>query len=106
MRHVPLAATAVLWATAAALTAAQAGGGAPARPASPAPAAVQAPAAPAAQMAPKALVDQYCVTCHNARVKTGGLALDGLDLERLPEHADVWEKVVRKLRAGVMPPQG
>ena len=49
---------------------------------------------------------EYCVTCHNARLKTGGLALDGLDLARLPEHADVWEKVVRKLRAGVMPPQG
>ena len=46
------------------------------------------------------------MTCHNARVKTGGLALDGLDLARLPEHAEVWEKVVRKIRAGVMPPQG
>jgi mono/diheme cytochrome c family protein len=52
------------------------------------------------------LVTQYCVTCHNARVKTGGLALDGLDLTRPTEHADVWEKVVRKVRAGVMPPQG
>src|SRR6185503_18307109 len=52
------------------------------------------------------LVTTYCVTCHNARLKTGGLALDGLDLGRLPEHAEVWEQVVRKVRAGVMPPQG
>jgi mono/diheme cytochrome c family protein len=56
--------------------------------------------------ASQSLVTTYCVTCHNARLKTGGLALDGLDLARLPEHADVWEKVVRKVRAGVMPPQG
>ena len=54
----------------------------------------------------RGLVDQYCVTCHNERLKTGGLALDGLDVSRVAEDADVWEKVVRKLRAGVMPPSG
>jgi hypothetical protein len=54
----------------------------------------------------RALLDQYCVTCHNQRLKTGGLTLDQLDLAQMHEHAEVWEKVVRKLRAGVMPPSG
>src|ERR1700733_15123672 len=54
----------------------------------------------------RALIDQYCVTCHNQRLKTGGLALDQLDLAQMHDHADVWEKVVRKLRAGMMPPSG
>jgi mono/diheme cytochrome c family protein len=98
MRIAAFAVAVALWCAAAVLTAQDAG----VRPAAtPSPAA--APATPAGQ---KALVDQYCATCHNARVKSGGLALDGLDLSRLPEHADVWEKVVRKVRAGVMPPQG
>jgi hypothetical protein len=52
------------------------------------------------------LVDQYCVTCHNARLKTGGLVLEKeqLDFARLADHAELAEKVVRKLRAGLMPP--
>jgi hypothetical protein len=49
-------------------------------------------------------VDQYCVTCHNQRLKTGGLTLDSLDLQNVPANAATWEKVVRKLRAGAMPP--
>ena len=49
---------------------------------------------------------QYCVTCHNGRLKTGGLALDSLDIAQPGSHADVWEKVVRKLRTGMMPPEG
>jgi len=56
--------------------------------------------------AQRALVDQYCVTCHNTRLKTGGLVLDELDLARLGDHAEVGEKVVRKIRAGLMPPTG
>ena len=52
----------------------------------------------------RALLDQYCVTCHNDRLKTANLSLQGLDLTKVAEHADLWEKVVRKLRAGVMPP--
>jgi hypothetical protein len=52
----------------------------------------------------RALLDQYCVTCHNDRVKTANLSLQGLDLTKVPDHAELWEKVVRKLRAGVMPP--
>jgi mono/diheme cytochrome c family protein len=54
----------------------------------------------------KALLDQYCVTCHNERLKTGGLVLEALDSARPADHVDIWEKVVRKIRAGVMPPQG
>jgi hypothetical protein len=53
---------------------------------------------------PRALLDKYCVTCHNDRLKTANLSLQGLDLTKVADHADLWEKVVRKLRAGVMPP--
>ena len=55
---------------------------------------------------PRAVLDKYCVTCHNQRTKTAGLALDVLDLAQVSEHADVWEKVVRKIRTGAMPPVG
>jgi hypothetical protein len=54
----------------------------------------------------RALLDQYCVTCHNQRLKTGGLTLDQMDVTQIKDHAEVWEKVVRKLRAGMMPPSG
>jgi mono/diheme cytochrome c family protein len=53
-----------------------------------------------------ALIDRYCVTCHNERAKTAGLILDKLDVDHAAEHAETWEKVVRKLRGGMMPPQG
>ena len=70
-----------------------------------------APAKPASAAVPDAaaqrqLVNQYCVTCHNARLKTANLLLDQLDLATLGAHADIGEKVVRKLRAGLMPPTG
>jgi mono/diheme cytochrome c family protein len=55
---------------------------------------------------PRAMFDKYCITCHNQRLKTGGLALDALDLAQVSEHAEEWEKVVRKLRTGAMPPVG
>ena len=48
----------------------------------------------------------YCVTCHNDRLKTGGLSLQSLDLTRVPAEAGVWEAVVRKVNAGMMPPPG
>jgi hypothetical protein len=54
----------------------------------------------------KATIDQYCVTCHNQRLKTGGLALEGLDLGNVHAQAETWENVVRKLRVGAMPPHG
>jgi hypothetical protein len=52
------------------------------------------------------LVNQYCVTCHNQRAKTGGLALDTMSLSNIPAGAETWEKVVRKIRGGQMPPAG
>src|SRR5690349_21180956 len=55
---------------------------------------------------PSAMLGQYCVTCHNQRLKTGGLALEGLDPSDVGRDADTWEKVVRKLRLGTMPPLG
>jgi hypothetical protein len=58
------------------------------------------------QEAQRALINKYCVTCHNARLKTGGLMLDQLDLAHLADHAETGERVVRKLRAGMMPPSG
>jgi len=54
----------------------------------------------------RAIVDRYCVGCHNAKLMTANLALDKLDLGHLGEHAEIGEKVVRKLRAGMMPPTG
>ena len=61
---------------------------------------------PAAVAPQRASLDRYCVGCHNDRVKTGGLALDTLDVERVGENAEAWEKVVRKLRGRMMPPAG
>jgi hypothetical protein len=52
------------------------------------------------------VVATYCVTCHNTRARTGGLALDDPELADAAAHADVWERVVRKVRAGMMPPAG
>ena len=60
----------------------------------------------AAKPSDRALVDQYCLTCHNDRAKTGNLSLTGLDVSQPGDQAEVWEKVVRKVRAGLMPPSG
>lgn len=54
----------------------------------------------------RALLTTYCVTCHNTRAKTGGLALDSLDLRAAADDAQVWEKALRKLRGHQMPPPG
>ena len=69
------------------------------------------PAAPQAaptrsEQSPRALLDSYCVTCHNERLKTAGLMLDKVDVGQVSANAEVLEKVVRKLRSGQMPPQG
>src|SRR6266566_289025 len=63
------------------------------------------PSGPPAATA-RASIDQYCVPCHNQRLKTAGLMLDKLDSTEVRKDAEVWEKVVRKLRAGMMPPSG
>jgi len=54
----------------------------------------------------RALLDKYCVTCHNDKLRTGGLSLQRLDLSNVPGDAETWEKVIRKLRVGAMPPPG
>src|SRR5215472_7524394 len=54
----------------------------------------------------KAVLDQYCVTCHNDKLRTGGLSLQNADLNDIPPGAETWEKAIRKLRVGAMPPQG
>jgi cytochrome c551/c552 len=53
-----------------------------------------------------ALLNQYCITCHNQRLKTAGLLLDTMDLDHVGKDAAAWEKVVRKIRTGMMPPSG
>ena len=81
-----------------------------ARPAQPAQISRPAGATPTADQ--RALLDRYCVGCHNQRGKAAGqeparkLTLDDLDLARIPDRAEVWERVVRKMRAGMMPPAG
>ena len=81
----------------------------------------QAPTAAGAPVSPqKALLDRYCITCHNgdfvrgtdeprsllvSQLRAVGLALDDVDVDNVAERPDVWEKVVRKLRVGAMPPQ-
>jgi mono/diheme cytochrome c family protein len=65
------------------------------------------PRAPFSSVLPeRALVDQYCVTCHNQRARTAGLTLDTLDVANPPVDAALWEKVIRKVRGGLMPPVG
>lgn len=56
--------------------------------------------------AEQAALKRYCVGCHNSKLKTAGFALDGLQIENASQHAQEWEKVVRKLRTRSMPPVG
>ena len=63
------------------------------------------PAATAAS-SPRAIVDRYCLNCHNEVDYAGELAFDTLDVENIGEDANVWEKAVRKLRVRAMPPHG
>src|SRR5215510_7963906 len=64
-------------------------------------------AAPAADAEKNlATMKQYCVACHNDRAKTAGVSFEGMTPASIAEHADVFEKAVRKLRGRVMPPPG
>ena len=54
----------------------------------------------------RTLLDRYCAGCHNSRLKTAGVEFDSLDLARIGDDVTVWEKVVRQLRTGAMPPAG
>ncbi|HEX6898055.1 MAG TPA: DUF1592 domain-containing protein, partial [Bryobacteraceae bacterium] len=59
---------------------------------------------PASQQ--RALLSKYCITCHNQKTLTAGLALDQLDPGNVAPQEEIWEKVVQKLRTGAMPPAG
>ena len=74
-----------------------------------APAGVQQ-GSPAGASSQRGVVEKYCITCHNQRLKTGGLTLDTLldtlDGEHVATDAGTWEKVIKKVRVGAMPPAG
>ena len=63
--------------------------------------AAQAPAAPSRE-----ILDRYCTACHNDRLKTAGLSLEHIDITRVADEAETWEKVAMKLSSGLMPPFG
>jgi hypothetical protein len=62
--------------------------------------------APSPSAAHRDVINRYCVSCHNGRLKTGGLALDTVAAYEVGQHPEVWEKVLRKVRARQMPPVG
>ncbi|HEY9182785.1 MAG TPA: c-type cytochrome domain-containing protein, partial [Gammaproteobacteria bacterium] len=55
---------------------------------------------------PRAMLDRYCVGCHNDAERAGDLSLERLSTDAVAARADVWEAVVRKVRTGFMPPSG
>ena len=63
-------------------------------------------AAPSRDANPRALLNTYCITCHNQKLRTAGLALDSLDAATPSANAELWERVIAKLRSGSMPPPG
>jgi hypothetical protein len=75
----------------------------PARVADAAPAAVSAALAPATLTA---VVQQYCVTCHNDQLLTGNVSFQGFEVEKAADKAEIAERMIRKLRVGMMPPPG
>ena len=72
--------------------------------------ATNAASAPSAAAQPQQTLDKYCVSCHNSRTTgsatAGGVVLDTADLTHVGSRPELWEKVVRKLRTGAMPPDG
>jgi|KBSMisStaDraftv2_1062788.scaffolds.fasta_scaffold19743_4 uncharacterized protein DUF1592/uncharacterized protein DUF1588/uncharacterized protein DUF1587/uncharacterized protein DUF1585/uncharacterized protein DUF1595/cytochrome c len=65
------------------------------------PAGIQSLASPTQD---RSFTERYCIGCHSDRAKTGGLSLQGLSLEDVPAHGEIWEKVLRKVQSGEMPP--
>jgi hypothetical protein len=65
---------------------------------------------PSASLAPsdvyRSAVKRYCGGCHNDTLKTSGLSLDHVELTNVSADADIWERVIKKVRVGMMPPQG
>ena len=64
------------------------------------------PAAGQTEAPSRALLDRYCVTCHNERLQTAGVMFDRVDIHRADVHRELFEKVAGKLRSGLMPPPG
>src|SRR5262245_15274574 len=58
------------------------------------------------QAARRALIEENCLACHNQKSNTAGVSLQGLNFNNVGENAPLWEKVLRKLRTGQMPPPG
>jgi len=58
------------------------------------------------QAARRALIEDYCVACHNQKSRTAGVSLEGANFNNVGDNAELWEKVLRKLRTGQMPPPG
>ncbi len=63
------------------------------------------PEAPTAAAVDRALLQSYCTDCHSRAEAAGGIAFEGIDTDRLAQNAEVWERAVRKIRAGLMPPK-
>ena len=63
-----------------------------------------APAGPSPTASQRQFLDRYCLACHNEHLKSGGLSLARVDLSKTGAQPELWEKVVRKLHTGVMPP--
>jgi hypothetical protein len=61
---------------------------------------------PAVASAQREFLDEYCIACYSEAGKTGGLSLEKIDLSNIVHGAETWEKVIKKLRTGTMPPQG
>ena len=77
------------------------------QPTTPQAPAVTVPDVPSPEVArQRAVVDQYCVPATTQKLKTANLLLDQLDLAHIGDHPEIGEKIVRKLRAGMMPPSG
>src|SRR5579863_9943574 len=70
------------------------------------PALLPAPKAEVSPAAERALLNQYCVVCHNDKLKTANLSLQSPDINSVGDHPEIWEPVIRKMRAGMMPPPG
>ncbi|MBI4263422.1 MAG: DUF1592 domain-containing protein [Acidobacteria bacterium] len=100
MMRVSVWAAAVLWMGGVGWSALEASKLAPGQPGQAAQGGAAAPASP------RAVLDKYCVACHNSRLKTAGLTLDVLDPSAVATDPQAWEEVIRKVKVGVMPPLG
>src|SRR5689334_5034550 len=70
------------------------------------PASLRTAASPFTPDSVRTIIDKYCVTCHNQRLRTAGLSIEALDTTDVPANAELWEKVIAKLRTRAMPPAG